>query len=71
MDNFFAQQGWVCPKCGRVMSPNTPICLYCNNDNTTTATTNTANSFNVDYVHKDTVTFPNTGDGNIYEHLTK
>lgn len=24
-------QGWECPKCGRVYSPNTPMCMYCCN----------------------------------------
>ena len=24
-------QGWVCPKCGRVYSPTTPMCYYCGN----------------------------------------
>ena len=23
------QQGWVCPKCGSVMSPTQPYCLFC------------------------------------------
>ena len=23
------QQGWVCPKCGRVYAPSTPMCWYC------------------------------------------
>lgn len=22
-------KGWECPKCGRVYSPSTPMCLYC------------------------------------------
>lgn len=22
-------QGWECPKCGRVYSPTTPMCFYC------------------------------------------
>ena len=26
---FFGEQGWVCPKCGRVFSPRTYECPYC------------------------------------------
>lgn len=25
----FYQQGWVCPKCGSVMSPTQPFCIFC------------------------------------------
>lgn len=25
----FGQHGWICPKCGRVYSPTTPMCLFC------------------------------------------
>lgn len=25
----FYQQGWVCPKCGGVMSPTQPFCVNC------------------------------------------
>ena len=25
----FYKQGWVCPKCGGVMSPDQPYCLFC------------------------------------------
>lgn len=31
-DSFFARQGWICPKCGRVYSPTTEMCLYCSNE---------------------------------------
>jgi len=30
---IFGQQGWICPKCGRVYSPFTSMCSYCSNGN--------------------------------------
>ena len=36
-------RGWICPKCGRVYSPDTPICFYCNNTESTTITATSAN----------------------------
>ena len=35
----WGQQGWTCPKCGRVYSPSTPMCFYCNNQKTWTSPT--------------------------------
>ena len=29
----FYKQGWVCPKCGGVMSPNQPYCIFCQSNN--------------------------------------
>lgn len=39
MYNYFSQQGWICPKCGRVYSPSTSMCFYCGNESVTTVTT--------------------------------
>lgn len=36
-----AQQGWVCPKCGRVYSPTTIMCLVCGGIEVTDYTTMT------------------------------
>lgn len=35
-NGLFGQQGWICPKCGRVYSPFTQMCLYCGPNNTNT-----------------------------------
>lgn len=35
-NGMFGQQGWICPKCGRVYSPFIQMCLYCKPNNTTT-----------------------------------
>ena len=31
--------GWVCPKCGRVYSPSTPMCSHCGGDEVVTNVT--------------------------------
>lgn len=33
--DYFAPKGWVCPKCGRVYAPSTPMCWYCSGNNNT------------------------------------
>lgn len=34
VDDFtsFGRTGWTCPKCGKVLSPDTPFCYFCNSD---------------------------------------
>mgnify|MGYP003292973869 CR=1 FL=1 len=41
MDGYpnWTPQGWQCPVCKRVYSPNTTMCLYCGNTDTFTTTT--------------------------------
>lgn len=31
VSGVFGQQGWICPKCGRVYSPYTSTCSFCGN----------------------------------------
>ena len=38
---FFAQQGWECPKCGRILAPSMMWCPWCCSGQETTATTTT------------------------------
>ena len=40
-DFLFAPKGWICPKCGRVYSPSTPMCWHCGGEETTTVSTGT------------------------------
>ena len=31
-EDMFAQKGWICPKCGRVLAPSMMYCLWCCSD---------------------------------------
>lgn len=33
-NGLFGQQGWICPKCGRVYVAFTPMCLCCGGETT-------------------------------------
>ena len=43
------QQGWQCPICKRVYSPNTMMCFYCGGECKTTTTT----AFEIPYCEKE------------------
>lgn len=44
-NGMFGQQGWICPKCGRVFSPSTSMCLYCSKGTSATIGSSTGKSF--------------------------
>ncbi len=48
----WGQQGWVCPKCGAVLSPWTSECPHCRPGiNRITTSPNTSNKFPDDYIN--------------------
>lgn len=40
-EDMFAQEGWICPKCGRVLAPSMMYCLWCCSNMKETITTTT------------------------------
>lgn len=65
-NGMFGQQGWICPKCGRVFSPFTSMCLYCSKG-TSTSTSYNIEKF-IDETHK--LSFENMGE-DCREYLKK
>lgn len=65
-NGMLGQQGWICPKCGRVFSPSTPMCLYCGKE-TSTATSSNIEKY-IDLTHK--LSFENMGEA-CREYLKK
>ena len=65
-NGMFGQQGWICPKCGRVFSPFTSMCLYCSKG-TSTSTSSNIEKF-IDETHK--LSFENMGEA-CREYLKK
>ena len=47
VNGIFGQHGWICPKCGRVFSPYTMMCLYCKKEETSNLLNNIPPSGNV------------------------
>lgn len=52
-DMYWAQRGWVCPKCGAVLSPWTSECPHCRPGINITNFPNTIYKFPDDYVNVD------------------
>lgn len=54
----WAPKGWICPRCGRVYAPSTPMCWYCIKETAANSMLNTtATPINWDeYLYKSSIT---------------
>lgn len=58
--NLFAQQGWICPKCGAVLSPSTTFCPFCAPGNNKSTIKSNGTTYDIDYAHRETITDTNS-----------
>lgn len=65
---FFAPQGWVCPKCGRVYSPTTSMCGYCGGTNRPPTITTTSTG---DYIPDMVKTISHIGGSDYWDEKLK
>lgn len=54
--NAKTEQGWICPKCGVVLSPSTTFCPFCAPSNNKSTNTSNGTTYDIDYAHRETIT---------------
>lgn len=60
--NFWAPQGWVCPKCGAVLSSSTTFCPFCAPKNNKSIVTSDITTLDIDYIWRDGFTGRSSGE---------
>ena len=53
--DLFAKRGWICPKCGAVLSPSTTFCPFCAPRKGSTIMSDKT-TYTVDYTQHDSIT---------------
>ena len=59
--NAKTEQGWICPKCGVVLSPSTTFCPFCAPGNNKSTIKSNGTTYDIDYAHRDTITGTSSG----------